>query len=55
MDIVTIDWFSGMHTDSRDKYEISSIKSHNDKIDKVRILIEGLSREELHSISKNEN
>ena len=53
MDIVTIDWFSGMHTDSRDKYEISSIKSHNDKIDKVRYLIDRLSTEELHSICKN--
>ena len=53
MDILTIDWFSGMHIDSRDKCDISYIKSYNDNIDKVGTLIDRLSTEELLIIHKN--
>ena len=53
MDIVTIDWFSGIHTDTNDKYDIQNTKSYNDKINKVLTAIDNFSVQELDNIRNN--
>ena len=42
MDIVTIDWFSGMHTDKQDKYGHVYTKEYIKKITKYIFLLKHL-------------
>ena len=53
MDIVTIDWFSGMHTDKQDKYDCIYTKEYIEKIHKIHIFIKKLTTKDLQFIQND--